>query len=51
MWCIWIVAVFLNIILLRPFGVLPNTVELFGFQNFWLWTYLMKIIPETYTLN
>ena len=25
---------------------LPNTVKLFGFQIFWFWRYLMKVIPE-----
>ena len=33
--------------------VLPKTFKLFGFQIFWIWASLMKVIPETclYTLN
>jgi hypothetical protein len=27
--------------------LLPKTFELFGFQIFWLWAYLMNVIPET----
>ena len=27
--------------------LLPNISKLFGFQIFWLWAYMIKVIPET----
>ena len=31
--------------------LLPKTFKLFGFQNYWLWAYLMKCFPETSSVH
>ena len=28
-------------------NVFPKTSKIFGFSIFWLWEYMMKVIPET----